>query len=72
LNKELIVNLNKINALNDQIKNKDVFINTLKKNINNLKEKLSSTEKFKHDFNAQARQIIQTESETNMLKTECM
>lgn len=71
-NKELIEKLNKINALNEQNKNKDIFIQTLKKTIENLQEKLASTEKVKQHINNQNKQILETETESNIIKAEYM
>lgn len=70
LHKELIDKLNKINALNDQIKNKEILIKTLKKTVSSLQEKLASAEKMKQHLNLQNRQIFETESEVTLLKTE--
>lgn len=72
LNKEYIDKLDKINGLNEQIKNKDVLIQTLKKTISSLQEKLSTNEKVKLQMNMQTKQFIETESEVNFLRTEYM
>ena len=70
LNKELIEKLNKINTLNEQNKNKEILIQTLKKSVSSLQEKLGSTDKMKQHLNLQNRQIFETESEANLLKAE--
>lgn len=70
LNKELIDKLNKINSLNEQNKNKDVLIQTLKKSNSSLQEKLASADKMKQHLNMQNRHIFETESEANIIKAE--
>jgi len=72
LNRELIDKLNKINSLNEQNKNKELLIQTLKKTINSQNEKLALTEKVRAQMSLQNKQIEENELENNMIKTEYM
>jgi DNA polymerase III alpha subunit len=72
LNRELIEKLNKINALNEQNKNKELLIQTLKKTINSQNEKLALTEKIRAQMSFQNKQIEENEMENNLIKTEYM
>lgn len=72
LNRELIDKLNKINSLNDQNKNKEILIQTLKKTINSQNEKLALTEKIRNQMSLQNKQIEENEVENNLIKSEYM
>ena len=58
--------------LNEQNKNKELLIRTLKKTINSQNEKLSLTEKIRAQMSLQNQQIEENEYENNMMKTEYM
>jgi hypothetical protein len=72
LNRELIEKLNKINSLNEQNKNKELLIQTLKKTINSQNEKLALTEKIRTQMSVQNKQIEENEMENNLIKAEYM